>query len=113
MIGRNTRPTPPSASRSHAAISWKVDPRGISAEYAGSRVSPAPCTCVPAFTGVPLVLDQPLAELVVRSVLYHFSDSDESVPSACMSCTILLTAVTRLVLETGSFLSKAMHSGSK
>src|SRR6266540_5448520 len=43
MTGAKMSPRPPSASRSHAAISWKFDPDGTSAEYAGSRVSPASC----------------------------------------------------------------------
>src|SRR5512132_1447903 len=46
MTGAKISPRPPSASRSHAAISWKVDPDGTSAEYAGSRVSPASCVRV-------------------------------------------------------------------
>jgi hypothetical protein len=32
MIGRKTRPMPPSVRRSHAAISWNVEPLGMSCE---------------------------------------------------------------------------------
>src|SRR5262249_11124168 len=52
MIGMNARPTPPSVRRSHAAMSWKVDPLGMSWEYAGGRVAPTPCCAVaPVFSG--------------------------------------------------------------
>src|SRR5262245_46978262 len=55
MIGRNTRPTPPWARSSQAASSWKVEPFGVSSEYAGSRVSPAPRAIAPVLRrGSPL-----------------------------------------------------------
>ncbi len=49
---------------------------------------------------------------VVRSVFHHFCDNAASVPSSCMSVTILLTASSNVVCETGAFLSSAMLSGS-
>src|SRR5207249_12095924 len=72
MIGRKTRPTPPSAKRTHAAKSWKIEPFGTISEYEGSRVSPAPRAIVSVVSeGSPSSAHPPLAAEDVRSVPYQ------------------------------------------
>ena len=65
------------------------------------------------YDGLAEELPPPSLEAVVQSTpLYHFFDSAERVPSACMSSTILPTASLRLCESLGSFLSNAIDSGS-
>src|SRR4029079_2845452 len=51
ITGRKRSPTPPSASKIQAAMSWKTEPDGTTSRNGESRLPPAPCDVAPVPTG--------------------------------------------------------------